>query len=381
MEKIKAALIGTHDNQIYEIKNLIQLDEIAIVGIVKLGDNTFEKISSLRPQVILLQCGEEISDALDLAQSIFKNMPGCSVLMIRDKVDISLIQDAMLAGVRRVLLLPISSDELTESIKKVFSLEKSRVLNEHSTVSAMQSKVVTIFGSKGGIGKTTIAVNLAVLLSQMRKRVAVIDADLQFGDVNVFFDLEAKNTISDLSQSKDASDINTIKRMTVLHQSGVSILCAPKSPEYSEYVTAKNVETIITTMRPHYDYIIIDTMPFFNDISITALENADLVLLISGIDISCLRNTKTSVGILESLQQMDKVELVLNKVTGSMIAVKDVVRILDKPVKNQISYDMKTALSCHNNGIPIVLNTPRSQIAKELKLVAGNVIQKVEKDS
>jgi pilus assembly protein CpaE len=377
MEKVNVMLIGNNDNQLFALKNLLKQLDFALSGVVKLEENTFEKISSMKPNIILLQCTEDYDPAINIAAKIYTEMVGCSVLLLCDRLEIPLIEKAMLAGVRRVLQLPLDSKELQENIQLAFQLEKTRSLNNKPAAVSMQSKVITVFGSKGGIGKTTIAVNLAVLFSQMGKKVAVIDADLQFGDVNVFFDIESKNTIAELSQSKDAADIEAIKRMTVLHHSGVSILCAPNSPEYAEYVTPKNIETIINTMRPFYDYILIDTTPLFNDTTMTAIENSNLILLISGIDISTLRNTKTSLNILESLQQIDKMELVINKITNWVITIKAIQRILDKPIKNQISYDFKTALASHNKGIPIVLDAPRTAIAKELAQLAGNVIKTI----
>ncbi|MDD4262801.1 MAG: AAA family ATPase [Syntrophaceticus schinkii] len=374
MEKVQVMLLGNHDNQLFALKKLLKQADVALSGVAMLGENSFEKILSIKPNVVLLQCAEDYDLAINTAARIYTEMVGCSVLLLCDRLEIPIIEKAMLAGVRRVLQLPLESKELQENIQLAFQLEKSRGLNNKPAVS-MQSKVITVFGAKGGIGKTTIVVNLAVLLSQLGKKVAVIDADLQFGDVNVFLDIESKNTIAELSQSKDAADIDAIKQMTVLHHSGVSILCAPKSPEYAEYVTSKNIETIINTMRPFYDYILIDTTPLFNDTTLTAIENSNLVLLISGIDISTLRNTKTSLNILESLQQIDKMELVINKITNKIITIKAIERILDKPIKNQISYDFKTALASHNKGIPIVLDAPRTTIAKELAQLAGNVLK------
>lgn len=379
MEKIKVMLIGVNGSKLFELKNLLRHEDVAIMGYTKLEDAALEKVFSLNPNVVIMQCGSEYDSAIMLAEKVYVELPGCSVIFLCDGTDNTIVERAMQAGVRRVLQMPIDGDTLVENIKTEFSIEKMRLQkSKHVANVSMQSKVITVFGAKGGIGKTTTAVNVAVVLAQMGKKVAVIDADLQFGDVNVYFDIETKNTIAELSQGQDTSDIDAIRRFTVLHHSGVSILCAPNSPEYAEYVSPKNIETIINTMRPYYDYVIVDTPPLLNDISLTAIENSNLVLQITGIDISTVRNTKTSLTILGSLQQTDKIAIIVNKVTSSIITVKNIQKILEMPIKGQVPFDYKTALESQNKGIPVVLDAPRSPMAKELVKLAKDIVQTID---
>ncbi|UWG98024.1 AAA family ATPase [Dehalobacter sp. DCM] len=378
MEKIKVMLIGVDGSKLFELKNLLRHEDVAIMGYTKLEDGALEKVYSLNPHVVLVQCGSEYDSSVKLAEQVYVELPGCSVILLCDNTDNSIVERAMLAGVRRVLPMPIDGDTLVENIKTEFSIEKLRLQkSKHTAAVNLQSKVITVFGAKGGIGKTTIAVNLAVSLAQMGSKVAVIDADLQFGDVNVYFDIETKNTIAELSQGQDTADIDAIRRFTVLHHSGVNVLCAPNSPEYAEYVSPKNIETIINTMRPYYDFVIVDTPPLLNDISLAAIENANLVLQITGIDISTVRNTKTSLNILGSLQQTDKIEVIVNKFTNSIITVKNIQKIIDMPIKGQIPFDYKTALESQNKGVPAVLDAPRSPMAKELVRLASVVAQSI----
>ncbi|MBC3804345.1 AAA family ATPase [Acetobacterium fimetarium] len=378
VEKIKVMIIGNNDNRIYEIKSLLRTDRIAFVGFSKQDKIALEKAVGLKPNVILLQCDDDYRDAIDLAKKIYMKMPGCAVIFLCDYFDGSMIEEVMLAGVRKVLQLPIDVKILMENIEIAYNIEKSRLENADLTTANMQSRIITVFGAKGGIGKTTIAVNLAVLLAKMGKKVAIIDADLQFGDVNVYFDIDPKDTIAELSQGKDSGNIDAIKRIMALHFSGVSVVCAPKSPEYAEYVTATIVETMINTMRPYYDYVLVDTAPQFNDVTMAAIENANLVLLVAAPDISTLRNTKISLNILESLQQREKTEIIVNRLTKGMISIKDMQRVLGVQVKNTIALDFKIAANCHNKGLPIVLDSPKSEIGKDLVKLAKNVVSMID---
>ena len=378
MEKIKVMIVGNNDSKIYELKSLLISEHTAFVGFSKHGTAAMEKVQSICPNVIILQCDEEYLDAIELAEKVYVTIPGCCVIMATDRFEAGIIEKAMLAGVRKVLQMPFDSKTLVENIMLTYNVERVRAQNNTKVGANMQSRVITVFGTKGGIGKTTISANLAVLLAQKGRKTAIIDTDLQFGDVNVFFDLDSKDTIAELTQDKNAADIDAIKRFMLLHYSGVNILCAPKSPEYAEYVTAKHIETIINTMRPYYDYIIIDTTPLFNDATLAAIENANLVLLVSGLDISTLRNTKMSLNILESIQQREKVEIVINRITDGIITLKDARRVLDVQVKNKISLDYKTALTCHNKGVPIVIEAPRSAMAQELVELTENVVKIID---
>lgn len=380
MEKIKVMIVGNNDNKIYELKSLLGNDEIAFIGFAKQGDTALEKVMSLKPNVVLIQCNDDYNSALDLSENIYIKMPGTSIVLIGDVIELDTVKKAMLAGVRKVLEFPIDRAHLIENIQLAYNVEKTRVINTNPSSQNMESKIVTVFGSKGGIGKTTIAVNLAVTLAKMGKKTAVIDTDLQFGDANVFFDIDSKDTISELSENSQLTDIDVVRRFMMLHYSGVSVLCAPKSPEYAEYVTAKHIETIINTIRPYFDYIIIDTTPLFNDATMVAIENANLVLLVSGMDISTIRNTKTTLNILDALKQKEKVEIVINRIVDSGIKLKDIERVLQMEVKNKISFDFKTALTCHNKGVPIVIDAPRSTIALEMMQCAKNIINNTDKN-
>ena len=378
MEKIKVMVIGNNDNRIYEIKSLLGNDEIAFVGFSKLGDSALEKTLSLKPQVVIIHCEEEAEVALNLAEKLNIKMPGSGVIFLCDHLSVAIIDKAMFAGVRKVMSFPVDSKSLIQNIQLVNRVEKSRSENSSTAVANMESKVVTIFGAKGGIGKTTIAVNIGVVLAQMGKKVAILDANLQFGDVNVFFDVDSKDTISELSQGKDLADIDAIKRLMALHYTGVSILCAPKSPEYAEYVSAKNVETIINTMRPYYDYIIIDTTPAFSDVNVVAIENSNLILLICEPDISTIRNTKVSLNILEYLQQRDKTEIVINRAGNGTISIKDIQKVLDVQIKHKIPLDIKIGIACHNKGVPIVVDSPRTAIAQELRKLGKEIVNTID---
>lgn len=372
MDKIKVLAAVDQEDIRFDLKSKLVGEEIALVGFSK-AEVALEKTLSLLPNVVILVHERSSHSFSRLAEKIYVALPGCAVILLSETIDIDLMEEAMHAGIRKVLPLSCNSDLLIESIKLVFQLEKARIQNYSSEFATSQSKVIAVFGAKGGIGKTTIAANLAVSLANTGKKVVVVDLDLQFGDVNLFFDLEPRDTIAELVQDKQNFDIDTIKSFIKLHSSGVSVLCAPKSPEFADIIRGEHIEKIMNTIRPYYDYVVIDTPPIFNETTIAAIESSDMVLLAITLDISTLRNAKISMDILESLQQKEKINVIVNRNAKSIISVKDAQSILDYPIKFKVSNDWKTATTALNKGIPIILDAPRTIIGHELNALGKAV--------
>lgn len=375
MDKIKVLVAAGSEEKRFELKNILTHEEIAIVGFSKPGIVVLEKAGSLQPDVIVMVYDKDEGDAAEVAERIYMCLPGCAVLQISENLSVDIIEKAMQAGVRKVLSWPVEQKTLIENIKFLHTAEKQRMSNSKRPDLNWQSKVITVFGTKGGIGKTTIAANLAVSLSRLGKKVALIDLDLQFGDVGIFLDIEPKDSIAELVTDRTSFDIDTVKSYMMLHYSGVSVLCAPKSPEYADIVTSEHISKIINTVRPYYDYVIIDTPPAFNDNTITAIEESNLVLFIITLEISTLKNAKVSINVFESLNQKDKLKIVVNRdQDGATITAKDASHVLKLNVFSRIHSDWKTAITALNKGIPIVIDSPRSLIKREFEELAKSII-------
>ncbi len=373
MEKIKVLIVADNDDKRYELKTILTTEEIAIVAFTKTGAAVLDKTTSLQPEVVVMMGDKESHDYSEIAERIYMSIPGCTVLLLSENLDVELVEKAMQAGIRKVLQWPCDQKTLLENIRLLSSVEKMRNMNSKQKRVSWQSKVVTVFGTKGGIGKTTVATNLAVALSRSGKKVALLDLDLQFGDVGVFLDLEPKDSIAELVQERSNFDIDTIKSYMVLHSSGVSVLCAPKSPELADVVTGDHIEKIINTMRPYFDYVIIDTAPQYNDCSIVAIENSNLVLFLIALDISTLRNARISSDVFETLNQKDKMKIVVNRDHESGISIKDAQKVLGTEMFMRIQSDWKTAINALNKGVPVVVDAPRTAIGQQFMQLAIKV--------
>ena len=375
--KINVLLISRQERTIETLKHMIDIEEITVVGESSGGMDALERIENLSPDIIIISLGAGDEDVLSLTERITLSRPRSHVILLCEYLDVDVLQSALSVGAHNVIGYPQSPKEFCDYIKTVFHNETARIesLNGKQSLSWI-SKVITVFGAKGGLGKTTLAVNFAVKLAESRKKVALVDLNLQFGDANVFMDIEPNDTISELSQEISTPNIDLIRSYMTVHSSGVHVLCAPKSPEYAELVSPEKVQSILGQLRTYYDYVVIDTPPTFSDITITALEVSSMILFVTGLDISILKNSKQSLNILKSLQQLDKVKIIVNRAVNiGAITLDDVSKLIDCPIWAKIPSDYKVAVTALNLGIPFVIGAPKTELSQAVASVASLLLE------
>lgn len=374
MDKLNVVVLTSDiDLRIY-IKNRIIADDIVIAGYSDFSDAAKLKVLGMFPDIVLCAATGSVGDDIfQFIQNLLCDIHGCVVVLMTDSIDVKLASTAAQFGIRGVIPLDISSEELEENLRRVYFLEQQRLLDTNVS-KRVRSKSIGFFGGKGGTGKTTVAANVASLLAKKGKRVMLVDCDLQFGDISLAMDLEPKDTIVELVQDRNGITIENINSFSMIHNTGASVLCGPKSPEYAEYVKPEHIEKIVDTMRPYYEYIILDLPPAFSDVSISALENCDQIILVYNMDILSLKNAKVCVSILDQLQFKEKVKIVINKSMNGLIKAKDFEKMFEMPIFAQLPYDAKSATLSVNKGQPLVISLPRSEISKCLDSLTNKII-------
>lgn len=378
--KINVLLISKHSSNLAAIRGMIDDEDISVIGQSSGGNDALERIDNLSPDIIIMTLGAGDNDVRSLTERIIFNRPRSHVILLAEYLDVDILQSALSVGAHNVIEFPKSSKDFCEYIKTVYNNESARIesLSGKQSLSWI-SKVITVYGAKGGIGKTTLAVNLAVKLAESRKKVALVDLDLQFGDANVFLDIVPVDTIFELAQELASPNIDLIRSYMSVHSSGVHVLCAPKSPEYAELITPEKIQSILSQLRTYYDYVIIDTSPSYNDVTITALEASSTILFLTGLDISILKNSKLSLNILRSLQQVNKVKIIVNRaVSIGSITLDDVQKLIDCPIWAKLPSDYKVAVTALNRGVPFVTGAPKSELSQAVSTVASMLLEGTE---
>ena len=340
------------------------------------GEAALEKVENVSPDILLINSSSTDADAINLAERVILRKPRTFVIVLVEEMTLEAVQSANAAGCHNVLRFPASARELCDNIHRIYNAESGRIgaLDTNQRVT-WSSKVITVFGAKGGLGKTTLATNLALRLAALNKKVAIVDLDLQFGDVHIFLDLDPKETISDLVQDMNSPTIDSVRSYMSIHPSGVHVLCAPKSPEYAEIVSGDRIASLLSLLRSYYDYVIIDTATSFSDPTIAALEASSTILFVTGLDISILKNSKLAMNILESLGLKKKIRTVINRaVEINSITIADVQSIVDAPILARIPSDYMVAVAALNQGQPFIQSAPKSKLSLAVSDIADKIV-------
>lgn len=375
MEKINLLVLSDDIDLRIEIKDLVADEAFAISGYSGFTAEGKTKTVNKYPEIVLCAVRGNVSDTVfNFIQDLLTVARGTIAILVNDRIDVDLVNKAAQYGIRKVLPVDgIGAEEFSENIKTVYLLEKQRVLDNNEE-KRVRCKAIGFFGGKGGTGKTTLAVGVASQLARAGKRVMLMDLDLQFGDVVMALDLDTKYSIVDLVQDRGGITIENINNFSVEHSTGMSVLCAPKSSEYAEFVTAAHVERIIDIMRPYYEYLIIDLPSSFNDITITACENCEEILLVYNNEILSLNNAKVCYTILDQLHQRDKIRIILNRTEKSLIKTQDFEEMFRMPVFANIPADYQAALMSVNKGQAITVAQPKSAVSKAISDMADKII-------
>lgn len=367
---IRVLLLGESWDELEKIEGKITDNDFSIVGASAELGSASDEVVEHEPDVVVMSCSD-LSWVFRACQQIYLLHPNVVTVMVSDEKSYEIAKKAIDSGATAYISPIPDSSEFCDRLKKIYFNEKSRVsmLIENSGVQR-KAEVITVFGTKGGVGKTTLAVNLAVELSRKKAKVAILDLDLLFGDAHMFLGLDVKETVVELLQERKVPTIDSVRNYFLVHSSGVQLLCAPISPEYAENVTASQVEPLLNVLRPHYDYIIIDTNADFSELNLLLLEEASTILYVTGLDISLLNNSKKGLLLLDSLNLSGKIKIVVSKSFKGDISKGDVEKIMGKPVFATISNDYIECVKSLNQGVPIVQGS-KSPIAKDIITIAG----------
>ncbi len=363
--------------------------DMAVVGSVSSGTEAIALVAEHDVDVVLLDINMPGLDGIATAEQLSVKAPATTIIMMSVQGEPDYLRRAMLAGAREFLVKPFSSDELATSIRQVYQREQKKLDRVASTQPAASNghaeaprrsngKVVSFFSPKGGVGRTTLAVNFAVAAKvELDMRVALIDGGLQFGDVGVLLNLNPKNqTIADLAREMSVGDMGTLESTMVDHSSGVRVLMAPPSPEMAELVTPDHLSRIIVALRATHDLVVIDSSPQLQDVTLASLDQSDVVLAVLTLEITNIKNMRQFLALTEQLGYPDeKVQLLLNRAdSGYGIRQQDVESSIGRKISHSVVSDGRTVVYALNRGVPFVIAAPQARVSEDLVRIAKAVL-------
>lgn len=387
MDKIKVVIVDDSEEARSNIKTLLTFEKrIEVIGEAENGEEALFIAKEARPDIVLMDINMPVMDGIRATEEMSFSVPESTVIIMSVQNEQEYLKKAMSAGARDFLSKPFSSDELIRVILKAYDLESKRKERSSSprNKEEVKSKVITVFSTKGGVGKTTIASNLAVAIARnSKKKVALLDLDLQFGDIAIMLNVSVKNTISDLIKEINMLDADLLDDYMVTHFSGVSVLPAPIKPEYAEYITSSHVEKIIELLKESYHYIIIDTSASFHETVLTSLDIADNILFVSTLDLPTIKNIKAGIDVMENLHYSnDKIKIILNKASEQYgIKYKDFENTIKRPIWAYLPEDSQTVITSANKGFPFVMTRAETKVAKAIISAAAEITKEKEVES
>jgi pilus assembly protein CpaE len=379
MEKIRVMIVDDSNETRSNVRKLLSFEKrIEIAGEAGNGEEAVFIAREVRPDVILMDINMPVMDGIRATEEITMSVPESTVVIMSVQGEQEYIKKAMAAGARDYLNKPFTGDELSHAILKAWEMEARRRERTGGPKSPeeVKSKIITVFSTKGGVGKTTIASNLAVGIARStKKKVALIDLDLQFGDIAIMLNVSVKSTISDMIREINQLDRDLADEYMAMHFSGVKVLPAPVKPEYAEYITASHIEKIINVLKESYHYIIIDTSASFNETVLASLDVSDRILFVSTLDLPTIKNVKSGLDIMESLHYpKGKVSIILNRASEQFgIRYRDFENTLKHPIWAYIPEDSQTVVTSANKGFPFVMTRAETRVAKAVIAMCGEL--------
>jgi pilus assembly protein CpaE len=390
--KIRVLIVDDIPETRENLRKLLYFEgDIEVVGAVGSGEEGIAFAKEFQPDIVLMDINMPGVDGISASEAIAREAPAAQVVMMSVQSEADYLRRSMLAGARDFLTKPFSGDELVSTIRRVYEMGESR----RRAMPAMQAmasgpaagaaastrpegKIIAVFSPKGGTGCTVVAANLAIAMRQAgQASVVLVDGSLQFGDTAVMLDLQPVLSIYDLVSQIDELDVSMVETVLTAHSSGIKVLLAPPRPEMADYVTAKNVEVVLEQLKRQFDYVLVDTWTSLHDTVLTALDLADLVILVTTPDIPSLRNVRLFFEVTEQLgYPPEKIALVVNKSDRrrSRIRPKDIEESIKHPVTAELPFDDYVALSV-NQGVPFVQSDGARAISQAIVHLADKLIE------
>jgi pilus assembly protein CpaE len=299
------------------------------------------------------------------------------IIMLCSSDSAGMLEQALEAGVADMLPLPQLIDNVAFAIRKTSHVGR----RSESQDGSRAGRVVTVFSPKGGIGKTSVAVNLACAFTKNQgKSTLLLDLDLQFGDAAIMLGLEPEKTIYDLVVAPGELDHEKLAGYTTAHPCGIDILPAPLRPEDAELVTEGKLSALLEVARRSYDAIVVDTSPFFHGPMLATLDRTDDLLLLCGMDVPTIKNVRLSLQTLDLLSfPQERIRVVLNRANTNVgIKHAEVERALETKIRHDLPSDRAVPLAV-NRGKPVVLADDGADFSKAIKSLAKELAPTDEK--
>lgn len=332
-----------------------------------------------QPDVALISLDSHPQKGLELVSRLNQELPNCTILVISSSQEGSLILQAIRSGAREFLNYPLQLEDFLGALDRIRQTGPTRGADG---TPSRQCQVITIAGASGGVGCTSLAINLGCCLSQGPGRsVAVIDLDLALGDADVWLDIIPDYTIQDVADNISRLDYSLLKRSLTKHECGAFLLPRPVEMDLRTPITPDELRRVITLMKATFSHLVIDVSKSYSALDLAAMEVSDHVLLVTQLDLPCLRNAVRLLQFFGNREGLaEKVKVVINRqgLEDNQISVSKALETLGREVFATIPNDYGTMVEARNNGVPLLTQAPRAKLTRAIQQLATQFDPKSE---
>ena len=387
-EQIRVVIVDDIAETREHLAKLLSFEpDIEVIGSAASGEEALEMSARLTPDILLMDINMPGMDGIATTERISAELPTTSIIMMRVQGEADYLRRSMLAGAREFLVKPFSSDELSASIRQVHVRERQKrgrmlVAAQGSGIAAgasttKEGRIVTLFAPKGGVGRTTLAVNLAVAMAgEQRQRVALVDGSFQFGDVGVLLNLNPKNkSIIDVVADSSTTDDDLVDTTLINHSTGIKVLLAPPSPEMAELITAEHIRRMMgvcATRTTSSSSTCGRTSTTCPSRSSTCPTSSSTILTL---EITNIKNIRLFLEVAEQLGYADRLRLVLNRADSAFgIRVADVENSVGRKIDHQVVSDGRTVVYALNRGVPFVWSNSQAPVSEDILKISRALV-------
>jgi pilus assembly protein CpaE len=333
-------------------------------------------------ELLILEIGEDLKKEFQLVQNIQDSGMAREIFLTSSRFDPDLLIQALRAGAKEFFPQPIKKEEVVVALLK---FKERREKAPHEGGEKKKGKIIDVIGSKGGVGNTTIAVNLAASLieSAGSPLVALIDMNLLFGEIPIFLNIESGFNWGEIARNISRLDSTFLMSILSKHSSGVYVLPSPTGLDGVNVANPEIIEKLLGLMRNVFDYIVIDGGQALDDISLKILEMSDMVLLIAILSLPCLTNVKRILWIFQKLgyPQQEMIKIIINRHSKkSVISLKEAEESINQKFFWFVPNDYFTTMSAINQGKTLLSVAPGAEVSRNLRELASRFIEKEEKE-
>lgn len=372
MSELRLAICDPAEDTRESLKQLVMgIDRVCLEADCSRYEFFFDVAKQTEPEVCLINIDNDITAATELISKLNSSFPKTGIIAISTSTEGSLILQIIRAGAREFLNAPVEAQELVASLERVSA-------NSDPSTRPKSGKIIAVAGASGGVGTTSIAVNLACCMAQLPgESISLIDLDLSLGDADVFLDSIPEYTLLDVAQNVARLDLSLLRKSLTKHDSGVYLLPRPVQLQDIDTISQSDFGRVLKLLKASFTHLIVDLSKSYNSLDLTTLQAADEILLLTQLDLPCLRNVVRLLGSLENIDGIsEKIKIVVNRsgLDNRQISLKKAEEHIGREIFWQIPNNFSAVSEGRNNGVPLIDSAPNASITQNIISLANRLV-------